>query len=67
MITRQYLVWVAMLALLIVAAFNVAAALVTLFLYAWGITIVGLKATIPFLIAWAIIFLLPYRWFTSVV
>ena len=67
MLTRQYLVWCVMLALLIVAAANIAAALVTIFLYAWGVTLVGLKVTIPFLLAWAIIFLLPYRWFTKVV
>lgn len=67
MISKQYLVWCVMLGLLIVAAANVAAALVTIFLYAWGVTFVGLKVTIPFLLAWVIIFLLPYRWFTSAV
>jgi len=54
-----------MLGLLIVATVNVIAALGVLFLYAWGITLVGLKATIPFLLAWVLIFLFPYRWFTE--
>jgi hypothetical protein len=63
--TKQYIIWCVMLAFLIIAAFNVAVALVTIFLYAWGVTLVGLKVTIPFLLAWFIIFIFPYRWFTE--
>jgi len=65
MLSRQYIVWCVMLGLLIVAAANVAAALVTIFLYAWGVTMVGLKITLPFLLAWLIILYLPWNWFTE--
>lgn len=65
MLSRQYIVWCLMLVLLIVAAANVAAALFTIFLYAWGITFVGLKITIPFLLAWLIILYLPWNWFVE--
>jgi len=67
MFTKQYLVWCLMLGLLVVSAFNVAVALVVIFLYSWGVTLAGLKVTIPLLLAWAIVFVLPYRWFMEVV
>lgn len=54
-----------MLGLLIVAAANVAIGLVTLFLYAWGVTLVGLKITIPFIVAWLIILYFPWSWFVE--
>lgn len=63
MLSRQYIVWCIMLGLLIVAAANVAAALVTIFLYAWGVTLVGLKITVPFLLAWVIVLYFPWSWF----
>lgn len=65
MLSRQYLVWCIMLGLLIIAAANVAAALATIFLYAVGVTLVGLKVTIPFLLAWLLILYFPYRWFVE--
>lgn len=65
MLSRQYIVWCIMLGLLIVAAANVAAALVTIFLYAWGITVAGLKVTIPFLLAWIIVLYFPWSWFVE--
>ena len=52
MVTQEYILWAVMLAILILSVVNVVVGLVTLFLYAWGITLVGLKVTIPFLIAW---------------
>ena len=65
MVTQEYILWAAMLAILILSVVNVAIGLVTLFLYAWGITLVGIKITIPFIVAWLIIFILPYSWFTE--
>ena len=65
MLTKQYLVWCVMLGLQIVAAVNVAAALAAIFLYAWGVTLVGLKVTIPFLLAWLIILYVPWNWFVE--
>ena len=65
MVTQEYILWAAMLAILILSVVNVVVGLVTLFLYAWGITLVGLKVTIPFLIAWLPALYFSWGWFVE--
>lgn len=63
MVTRQYLVAMAMLALLIVSAVNVVIGGIGLLLIGAGVTALGLVDAGTFFVAWTVILLLVGWWF----
>jgi len=63
MVSRQYIVWCVMLALLIATAGLLLASGVFLALYVIGMTVVGPKVSAVILLIAAVLFLFPYRWF----
>lgn len=65
MLSKEYVIWAGMLALLIISAVSIAITLSILFFHVIGVATVGLNMALPFLFAWLVIILYPINWFIN--